>query len=56
MGAKYDGRLKKVPSAGGPVTILADAPNARGGAWSEDNVIIYEPDYRDCRALKEILQ
>ena len=41
------GHLKKVPSAGGPVTMLADAPNARGGSWSHENVIIYEPDYRD---------
>ncbi len=42
-----EGHLKKVPTAGGPVTILADAPNPRGGTWSEDNVIVYEPDYRD---------
>jgi len=42
-----DERLKKVPASGGPVTVLTDAPNARGGSWSKDNVIIYEPDYRD---------
>ncbi len=47
VGFFADGNLKKVPAAGGPVTILADAPNARGGAWNQDNVIIYEPDYRD---------
>src|SRR6185369_4882831 len=41
------GRMKKIPSAGGPVTILADAPNPRGGTWNRDNVIIYNPDYRD---------
>ena len=29
------------------MTVLAEAPNARGGSWSQDNVIIYEPDYRD---------
>jgi Tol biopolymer transport system component len=42
-----DGRLKKVAASGGPVTVLADAPNARGGSWNQDNVIIFEPDYRD---------
>jgi eukaryotic-like serine/threonine-protein kinase len=47
LGFFADGHLKKVSAAGGPVTILADAPNARGGSWSQDNVIIYEPDYRD---------
>ncbi|MBZ5663914.1 MAG: serine/threonine-protein kinase [Acidobacteriia bacterium] len=47
LGFFADGHLKKVPAAGGPVTVLADAPNARGGSWSQDNVIIYEPDYRD---------
>ena len=42
-----DGHLKKIAAAGGPVTILADAPGGRGGAWNQDNVIVYEPDYRD---------
>ncbi|HEX4485744.1 MAG TPA: protein kinase [Terriglobales bacterium] len=41
------GHLRKVPAAGGPVTIIADATNPRGGSWNRDNVIIYEPDYRD---------
>ena len=47
IGFFSDGRMKKIPAAGGPVTILADAPNPRGGSWNQDNVIIYEPDYRD---------
>ena len=47
LGFFADGHLKKVSASGGPVTVLADAPNARGGSWSQDNVIIYEPDYRD---------
>ena len=47
LGFFADGRLKKIPAAGGPVTTLADAPNPRGGTWSLDNVIVYEPDYRD---------
>jgi eukaryotic-like serine/threonine-protein kinase len=47
LGFFADGHLKKVPATGGPVTILADAPNPRGGSWNQDNVIIYEPDYRE---------
>jgi len=41
------GKLKKVPSAGGPVMALADAPGSRGGSWGKDNVIVYTPDYRE---------
>jgi Tol biopolymer transport system component/tRNA A-37 threonylcarbamoyl transferase component Bud32 len=47
LGFFADGKLRKVSSSGGPVTILADAPNARGGAWSPNDVIVYAPDYRD---------
>jgi serine/threonine protein kinase/Tol biopolymer transport system component len=47
LGFFADGRLKKVLASGGPITVLADAPNPRGGSWNQDNVIIYEPDYRD---------
>ena len=47
LGFFADEHLKKVPASGGPVTTLADSPNARGGSWNQDNVIIYEPDYRD---------
>ena len=41
-----DGKLKKIPAAGGPSLAIADAPNARGGAWSSENVLVYAPDYR----------
>ncbi len=47
LGFFADGHLKKVPAAGGPVTVLVETPNPRGGSWNQDNVIIYEPDYRD---------
>ena len=40
------GKLNRIPAGGGPVTALADAQNARGGAWGKDNVIVYAPDYR----------
>jgi serine/threonine-protein kinase len=37
------GKLKKVPVAGGTVVIICDAPDGRGGTWSEDNSIIFNP-------------
>jgi eukaryotic-like serine/threonine-protein kinase len=42
-----NGKLRKIPAAGGPVTVLADAPGGRGGAWGPENIIIYTPDFRD---------
>ena len=47
IGFFADGHLKKVAAAGGPVTVLTEASNPRGGSWNQDNTIIYEPDYRD---------
>jgi serine/threonine protein kinase/Tol biopolymer transport system component len=47
IGFFADSKLRKISASGGPVTILADAPNARGGAWNRENVIVYAPDYRD---------
>jgi eukaryotic-like serine/threonine-protein kinase len=47
IGFFADSKLRKISASGGPVTILADAPNARGGAWNRDNMIVYAPDYRD---------
>lgn len=46
IGFFADSKLKKIPSAGGAATVLADAPNPRGGSWSRDNLILYAPDYR----------
>ena len=40
------GKLKKVPTAGGAVIPLCDAPAPRGGAWSEDGTIIFQADTR----------
>ena len=40
------GKLTKISASGGPVVALADAPNARGGAWGKDNMIVYAPEYR----------
>ena len=35
------GKLKKVAIAGGPPTVLCDAPLGRGGSWSRDAVILF---------------
>jgi Tol biopolymer transport system component len=37
------GKLKKVQIAGGLPIELCDAPFARGGSWSRDNVILFAP-------------
>jgi Tol biopolymer transport system component/predicted Ser/Thr protein kinase len=47
IGFFADGKLKKIPSVGGATSVIADAPNPRGGAWSKANFIVYAPDYRD---------
>jgi len=46
IGFFADGKLKRIPGAGGPTAILADAPNPRGGSWSKDNVIVFSADYQ----------
>ena len=43
IGFFADGKLKKVPIAGGPPIVLCDAPFGRGGSWSRDNVILFAP-------------
>jgi eukaryotic-like serine/threonine-protein kinase len=38
----FDGdKLKRIDLAGGPATVLCDAPAARGGSWSRDGTIIF---------------
>jgi serine/threonine protein kinase/Tol biopolymer transport system component len=38
------GKLKKVATTGGTAVTLCDAPNSRGGSWSEDGTIVFQPD------------
>ncbi|HYN07310.1 MAG TPA: protein kinase [Vicinamibacterales bacterium] len=38
------GKLRTVDIAGGLPEAIADAPNGRGGAWSEDGTIIFTPN------------
>jgi eukaryotic-like serine/threonine-protein kinase len=44
LGFAADGKLKKVPLAGGAPTVLCDAPHLRGGTWSPDDAIVFAPD------------
>ena len=37
------GKLKKVAIAGGPPTVLCEAPAGSGGSWSRDNVLLFAP-------------
>ena len=41
IGFFADNQLKKVPSSGGPVTTLADAPLSTGAAWSTRGQILF---------------
>ncbi len=43
LGFFSEGKLKKVPVAGGTVQILCDAPEGRGGSWNEQGTIIFAP-------------
>jgi serine/threonine-protein kinase len=36
-----DGKLKRVPTLGGSVITIADAPSPRGGSWAEDGFIVF---------------
>ena len=45
IGFFANGKLAKIAATGGPVSVLADAPNSRGGSWSADDVIVFAPDF-----------
>ena len=37
------GKLKKIDVSGGPPQTVCDAPDARGGTWNREGVILYNP-------------
>ncbi len=43
IGFFAQGKVKKIKADGGPVQTLCDASNGRGGAWSQDGVILFAP-------------
>jgi serine/threonine-protein kinase len=53
LGFFAGGTLKKIAVTGGEVITLSDAPNGRGGTWSEDNTIVFSPNQtRNTRLLR----
>ena len=40
-------KLKTIPADGGPVQVLCDAPNPRGGTWNRGGVIVFSPSFGD---------
>jgi len=47
LGFFADGKLKRIEVAGGPALSICDAPDARGGSWSREGTILFEPSFRD---------
>jgi eukaryotic-like serine/threonine-protein kinase len=43
IGFFADGKLKRIDLGAGTPQVLADAPAARGGTWSQDGVIVFAP-------------
>jgi Tol biopolymer transport system component len=43
LGFFADGKLKKIAIQGGAAVTLCDAPDDRGGSWSEDGTIVFTP-------------
>jgi eukaryotic-like serine/threonine-protein kinase len=46
IGFFADGKLRKIAVTGGPVSVLADSANPRGGSWGADDVIVFTPDFQ----------
>jgi eukaryotic-like serine/threonine-protein kinase len=47
LGFFADRKLKRIEVKGGPPLTICDAPDARGGAWSREGTILFEPSFRD---------
>ncbi len=43
IGFFANGQLKTIDASGGPVQALCSAPQARGGTWNRDGVILFSP-------------
>jgi serine/threonine protein kinase len=47
VGFFADGKVKRIEVAGGPPLSICDATDPRGGTWSRDGVILFEPHFRE---------
>ena len=45
LGFFQSGKLKKIEATGGPAQTLCDAPQGRGGTWSNAGVIVFSPSF-----------
>jgi eukaryotic-like serine/threonine-protein kinase len=43
IGFFADRKLKRVPSAGGPVLTICDSQDGRGGTWNDEDLIVFAP-------------
>jgi len=43
IGFFANAKLKKIEAAGGPPLTICDAPEARGGTWNKDEMILFAP-------------
>jgi Tol biopolymer transport system component len=44
IGFFAEAKLKKIPALGGPVVVLAEVADPRGGAWIDNDTVIYSPE------------
>src|ERR1039458_7849646 len=44
LGFFSNGKLRKIASGGGPVQVLCDAPEGRGGSWNDQGTILFAPN------------
>jgi Tol biopolymer transport system component len=49
-----DGKLKKVPVAGGPPEVVCDAPDAFDGSWSRGGVILFDGRVGGADGLRQV--
>jgi Tol biopolymer transport system component len=45
IGFFAQGKLKKIDARGGPSQTLCDAPSARGGSWSREDVLVFAQNF-----------
>jgi Tol biopolymer transport system component/predicted Ser/Thr protein kinase len=47
IGFFAEGKMRRINAAGGPPLTICDAGSGRGGAWNDDNVILFAPTNAD---------
>jgi len=47
VGYFAEGKLRAIDIGGGPPQVIVEAPEARGGAWSEQGTIVFAPRFRE---------